>query len=181
MEPIYIPNYTTMPGLDRLLREVDWLHVVEARSEAFMSAVTRSYTYGKGRGERTYTSGPFAAGVEEVMDRLNVDLTPKHGAMNVCFLNRYDGEHQQLGWHADDHPGTDHTKPIVVLSFGQAREIWWRPNGQVGEIPASQRCLLEDGSMFIMPPGFQQLYQHRIPKGGKNMGCRVSLTFRSFL
>lgn len=182
MEPTYIPSYTSTPGITRLMQEVTWLQRVEARSEAFMSDVVRSYTYGAGRGERTYTSGPFEAGVDEVMGRLNLDLAQLgYGSMNVCFLNRYDGRNQQLGWHADDHPGTDHTRPIVVLSFGQAREIWWRTNGQTGEVPASQRRLLEDGSMFIMPPGFQSTHQHRIPKGDREMACRVSLTFRAFL
>lgn len=182
MDPVYIPGYTSTPGIARLLAEVSWLHAVEARSEAIMSDITREYTYGKGRGERSYTASPFVAGVGEEMERLNKYLEQiGYGPVNVCFLNRYDGKQHQLGWHADDHRGTDHTRPIVVLSFGQAREIWWRPNGQTGEVPASQRCMLEDGSMFLMPPGFQALHQHRIPKGDRDMNPRVSLTFRAFL
>lgn len=184
MHPIYVPDYTEFPGLDRLLTLVPWLRVTETRSECFMADATPplSYTYGKGSGERTYTSIHFAAGVREAMAVLNEELSRRGwGPVNVCFLNRYDSEREHLGWHADDHEGTDHTRPIAVVSFGEPREIWWRPNGEKGEVPAERRQLLADGSLFVMPPGFQALYQHRIPKGGRAMGARVSLTFRAFL
>lgn len=182
MEPTYVPNYTRTPGISRLLQEVSWLDAVAARSEAIMSDSDRSYTYGKGRGERTYVASPFVAGVGEEMANLNVYLEQiGYGPVNVCFLNRYIDQKQQLGWHADDHKGTDHTRPIVVLSFGQPREIWWRKNAQVGEVPVIHKRLLEDGSLFLMSPGFQAECQHRIPKGDRIMGPRVSLTFRAFL
>lgn len=183
MTPLYVPGYTEFPGLHRLLTLVPWLRVTETRSECFMADASPplSYTYGKGIGERTYTSTPFAAGVREAMEVLNVELAGRGwGPVNVCFLNRYDNEREHLGWHADDHAGTDHSRPIAVVSFGEPREIWWRPTGRPGEVPPDCRQLLGDGSLFVMPPGFQDAYQHRIPKGGRPMGPRVSLTFRAF-
>lgn len=171
--------------IDRLLAEVPWLRVTETRSEYFMSDASVSYTYGKGAGERTYTSQPYCAGVRELRDRLNAEIAKgQFGPLNVCFLNRYDHEREHLGWHADDHPGTDHTRPIVVVSFGEARKIQWRMTSAALGLPfpgAVDEQLLEDGSMFVMPPGFQQQYQHRVPKGGRKMKPRVSLTFRAFL
>ena len=170
--------------LQRLLDEVPWLRVADTRSEFFMADAEVSYTYGRGRGERTYTSQPYCAGVRELRDRLNEELA--RGCfypLNVCFLNRYDHEREHLGWHADDHPGTDHTRPIAVVSFGQARKIQWRLTSQANGLPFPGEVheeLLEDGSLFVMPPGFQQQYQHRIPKGGRKFGPRVSLTFRAF-
>ncbi len=176
----------------RLLRdEIDWQHRVEARSEAFMSDPIRDYTYGKGGGERTYTSVPFHPqvklwmqsihGVTEQM-YLHHELPADYvcSAFNACFLNRYDGERQALGWHADDSPGQDHEHPIAVFTTGQPREIWWRPKGHTGPIPAEWRQLLTPGSLFIMPGGFQQTHEHRIPKGDRKMGTRISLTYRSF-
>lgn len=177
MTPTYIPDWTTTPGLARLLTEIEWLRVAETRGEYFMSTKAVAYTYGSGRGVRTYTSHPFAAGVDEVRDRLNT-MWP---GMNVCFLNRYDNQRQHLGWHADDHEGTDHTKPIAVVSFGAEREIWWRTKGTTGVVPPENRRLLGNGSLFIMPPGFQATHEHRIPKADREVGARISLTFRSFL
>lgn len=185
LKPTYLPNSELLSGsgvtFDRLLNEVPWLQVAETRQEYFMSETPLSYTYGKGRGVRTYESAPFLAGVDTTMGAVNKILEGlSWGPVNVCFLNRYDSEQMHLGWHADDHEGTDHKRPIVVISFGEAREIWWRKNEEKGEIPAEQRQLLGDGSMFIMLPGFQFTHQHRIPKGGRQMGTRISLTYRAF-
>lgn len=213
MTPLYIPAFFKDPRgniLGRLDASTTWLHEADTRSECFMSSgAERSYTYGKGRGERTYTSVQPTLTVVALKFLLNQELK-RHGfgPMNVCFLNRYEGERQHLGWHADDHPGTDHSRPIVSVSFGEPREIWWRAlpcshcsgtrrlasmHGDDekfdsyecptchGEKPEVHRQLLEHGSLFIMPPGMQQTHQHRIPKGDRKMGTRISLTFRAFL
>lgn len=205
MNPIYTPNWITTPGVLRLIAEVPWLRVAETRSECMMAHGPVEYTYGKGRGVRTYSSTPFAAGVRECMADLNeVFAKTGWGPVNVCFLNRYDHEREHLGWHADDHRGTDHSRPIAVVSFGQVREIWYRwscPHclgaGRLASMhgdgesvacptcggvkPEVRRQALGDGSLFVMPPGFQATHQHRIPKGDRKMTTRVSLTFRAFL
>jgi len=50
-----------------------------------------------------------------------------------------------------------------------------------GNIPDDQKILLEEGSLFVMPVGFQDDYFHRIPKHDRPCDWRISLTFRSFL
>jgi alkylated DNA repair dioxygenase AlkB len=181
MQPQYISKWISPTcaerDFQRLFAEVPWLHVADTRAECFMSPEPVSYTYGKGRGVRTYTSIPMAAGVDVILEKLNQGIGP----LNVCFLNRYENQQQHLGWHADDHTGTDHTKPIAVISLGAEREIWWRPTGSSGVVPPENRQLLESGSLFLMPPGFQAGHQHRIPKGDRVLGPRISLTFRAFL
>ena len=182
-DPIYISGFIMDVGIDQLLRDIAWVRVTETRQEAFMSDPIMSYTYGSGAGTRTYTSTLYEEPVKEIQDRVNTFLETEFGwgGMNGCFLNRYDDDRQHLGWHADNFVGMDHSKPIAVVSFGQAREIWWRPFGFKGEIPESQRQLLENGSLFIMRPGMQHTHEHRIPKGGRAMTPRVSLTYRRFL
>lgn len=49
-----------------------------------------------------------------------------------------------------------------------------------GKQPMDQLVKLEDGSLFIMPPGYQEKYLHRIPKHDRPCSWRISLTFRSF-
>lgn len=141
------------------------------------------YTYGSGRGIREYTSILMSDFVDEMMCRVNLFLAgvyPSWGSMTGCFLNRYGDDHDHLGWHADDFAGMDHSRAVVSVSFGEPREIWWRPFGASGEVPPECKQLLGDGSMFVMPPGMQHTHQHRIPKGSRKMGPRVSLTFRAF-
>ena len=139
-----------------------------------MSPTPRSYTYGSGRGIRTYSSVPMVAWVKDIMDALESNS-------NVCFLNRYEDRSNSLCWHADDSEDTSGEDSIYVVSFGEPREIWWRKIGTKGVVPEENRRLLEPGSLFEMPAGFQSEYEHRIPKGSREMGWRVSLTFRTML
>lgn len=185
MEPIYTPAFSPdHTEAKRLLAYTPWERRTDARSECFMApGEPVPYTYGRDRGVRTYHSIPMTERVAEIMRHLNIRLErtqPGWGPMTGCFLNRYDHEREHLGWHADDFVGMDHSKCVAVVSFGAHREIWWRENGATGEVPPENRQLLEDGSLFIMPPGMQHTHQHRIPKGGRQMGPRVSLTFRAF-
>lgn len=184
MKPLYIPSYAPeIVTIEYMLNEIPWGTFTDARQECFMAPEPLEYTYGSGRGVRTYKSGPLNRVVKMLMEQLN--FTPsvpnRRYQYNVCFLNRYDDAGQHLGWHADDSPGMSHEHPIAVISFGQAREIWWRKNGHKGEVPSEQRQLLENGSLFEMPAGFQKEYQHRIPKGDREMKPRVSLTFRHYV
>lgn len=141
-----------------------------------MSDIDREYTYGKGQGLRTYKSRPFNTEVSELMNALDNCGYPA----NVCFLNKYDNQHHQLGWHADDSPNIDQTKPISVISLGAEREIWWKTHDLKGNIPNDQKQLLKHGSLFVMPPGFQEIYYHRIPKHSTPCEIRISLTFRYY-
>jgi alkylated DNA repair dioxygenase AlkB len=177
--PTYEGNFVANPDevLAHLL-QLNWLQVTEARLEYFMSDEPRHYTYGSGLFARTYYSKPYTAEVVRVQDGLILGMG---ACFNVCFLNRYDHQKHQLGWHADDSPSMDHDHPIAVVSLGAEREIWWRPAAASGIVPANQRQKLGHGSLFIMPAGFQNHYQHRIPKADREVGVRVSLTFRRYL
>ncbi len=176
-KPTYIPKFS-LDFITKLLAEIPWERRTEVRSECFMSDPIREYTYGKGRGARTYKSIPYHGLVEYYVNHTNSFYKC---SFNACFLNRYDNEREHLGWHSDDSPGQDFDHPIAVITFGAEREIWWRPKGQKGEVPADQRQLLESGSIWFMPAGFQQTHEHRIPKHDRPCGERVSLTLRKFL
>ena len=185
--PLYYRNGFRDVTLEAILTSTPWIQVTEARLECFMSATTETYTYGEGRGVRTYSPVPYSPLVADIQHQLNRDdIGGLDGAAcdvlayNVCFLNRYDNAAMQLGWHSDDSPGMNHEHPIAVVSFGQPREIWWREKEQQGVIPQSQRQLLEHGSIFIMPAGMQLTHQHRIPKGDRPMAPRGSLTYRMY-
>lgn len=179
MKPTYQNNFVSQPDnvLDHLLG-LDWLDVTEARLEYFMSDEPRSYIYGKSPHEREYHSSIYTEPVQLIQDKLNQLLDAN---FNVCFLNRYNTQKHQLGWHADDSPTMDRDHPIAVVSFGAEREIWWKLQADKGIVPPEQRQRLGSGSLFIMPSGFQDLYFHRIPKADREVGVRVSLTFRRYV
>lgn len=219
---------SSLPFLKKGLLDLNWLTVRSARHEYFMSMRPRTYSYGNKMGAMEYRSCPFSITVSSLMHQINNTLDV---SMNVCFLNKYDDEHQHLGWHADDFPGMIKEQPIVVVSLGAEREIWlkdkrgfvcrecagtgsrtgfmtedgqftpenlcpagsgtskhvcpcckegWTKAPPGDKQPHDQRLKLEDGSIFIMPPGYQDTHLHRIPKHDKKCGWRISLTFRSF-
>lgn len=177
---MYLPNFITNPDqlLNSILENTPWEDRISARRECFQSSVPGiQYSYGRPPGHREYVSIPYTTQVATVTQNVN-DLLSRHklGQVNACFLNCYTDERKAIGWHSDDFDNMDHSVPIVVVSLGEPRELWIKEiNGD--EI---QRQLLGSGSLFLMAPGMQKTHQHRIPKGGKKMGVRVSLTFRKF-
>ena len=182
MNKLHIPLWTDIiPGLS--LKEVDeghsWVNRDGApRDECFMSdRLAEPYVYGSGRGEREYWPISYSKTVDAIRAAV-AQITGVH--YEVCFSNRYDGKLKHLGWHADDAPTIDHSVGIAVVSYGAEREIWFRENGAKGA-ESIEKMSLPSGSMLLMPPGFQQTHQHRIPKHSAECGLRISLTFRKLL
>jgi alkylated DNA repair dioxygenase AlkB len=179
MEPIYIPNYVSKDTADReferLWNTLDWEKRDGApRLEYWQNNYGLAYTYGRGTGERTYDCRPWDDFLLDEMHRMNGDFGFK---LDCCFVNGYKDEKDSLGFHADDSPEMSPEQPVISFSLGAERVIAWR-NNETREISSR---LLQHGSLFIMPPGFQQSYQHKIPKGDRPMGPRVSATYRGLI
>lgn len=173
----YEPNFIANPDvcLERLWSELAWVqHPQVPRREYYIPNVTLPYTYGSGRGVRTYAPQPTHELVEEIRSSIErvVNTT-----FDVCFLNGYADQSDQLGWHSDNSPEMDDDRPIAIVSFGVEREIWFCP---IGNKLAITKLKLGDGSLCIMSKGMQDTHMHRIPKAGFKCGRRVSLTFRGF-
>lgn len=177
MEPLYYPNiYALDTNVDELVETVPWLSVKTLRKECFMSPVTRTYQY-DGVNGHVYESIPFTLEVQQILAHLNHTY---NYALNVCFLNYYADHTNALGWHKDDSHPIDHDQPIAVVSFGAERQIWVKHESFKGEIPSNDRYTLGNGSLFIMPAGYQKEYMHKIPKHDRPCGARISLTFRRY-
>lgn len=188
---IYQPNFLKV-GVEtamQLYNDMPWEDRTEARRECFFSLRDEPYTYGTGNGERTYTPVPedHPTPVRSFIDWVRARITLKlqdqlpmshRPAFEACFVNGYADKKQHLGWHADDSDSINHDHPIVVLSLGSWRELWWREKAPGNDsLIFTQR--LDNSSMFVMPAGMQQTHEHRIPKADAERGPRISLTFRS--
>lgn len=173
----YYPNFVVDPdtALAKLRDELAWERRGDApRCEYYCNDFPLPYVYGRGRGQRTYQVQPYHPVILEIRKNLEA-LTGT--AFEVCFLNRYLNQSDQLGWHADDSPEMDDARPIGVVSLGVEREIWFR------EIDGKeiQQVKLGHGSLCLMAPGMQDTHQHRIPKASFQCGERISLTFRGYV
>lgn len=173
----YIPKFISNPNdvAETLWNELDWQRRDKTpRSEYYWNVYGVPYAYGSNGFSRSYESQSLHPLIEEINTKLEALLGYK---FDVCFLNGYKDQSDHLGWHADDSPEMDDSKPIAIVSLGAEREIWFRDNANT----ASDRVLLENGSLCLMLPGMQDTHQHRIPKAGRVVGKRISLTFRGYV
>lgn len=181
----YIPNFVVNPdeAFLALQNDLQWEQRDAPRMEYYVNDFPKPYVYGRGRGQRTYFPQPM----HPVISTIRKALEAHTGVVfEVCFLNRYLNQSDQLGWHADDSPEMDDSRPIGIVSLGVEREIWFRPNSPL--TPDSilstmdrQQVKLGHGSLCLMAPGMQDTWQHRIPKASFSCGERISLTFRGYV
>lgn len=174
---IYISSLVNEDLIDTLVKDVSWIDETKMRRECFMADSDIEYSYLDYSGAPTYKSTPMIPIVRSIMDIVNKELGT---SLDICFLNLYMNSRNGLGWHADDSHSIDHSDGIAVVSFGAEREIWWKEKGEKGNVPDENKRKLENGSLFYMPPGFQDTHLHRIPKHDRDCGPRVSMTFRKY-
>ena len=112
----------------KLYEELNWYHAEATvpRKEYYVHNEGYDYTYGMGRWARTYESMPTHEVIESIREKLNDWLDVE---FDVVFLNLYEDKKHHLGWHADDSPEMSDDHPIVTVSLGAEREIWFRENG----------------------------------------------------
>lgn len=179
MNIVYVENYVggvVDAEFKRLWETLDWqMRENTPRRECWMNDFDLPYTYGSGEYARTYGSAPWDDFVRNLMVRINSEYAC---ALNCCFINGYAHQRQHLGWHADDSVEMSMDEPVAVVSLGAEREIWFRPKDDRESI---SKQLLGNGSLLIMPPGMQRTHDHRIPKSSREVGPRVSLTYRGLL
>lgn len=207
----YTPEWIRPEAADeafiRLWDELAWVrHPGVPRREYYVNVLDKQYSYGLAAYARTYEAQPM----HETLLKIWMKAEAQFGhAFETCFLNGYDDGKDHLGWHADDSPEMDDARPILIVTFGAEREIWFRKNSSEveqlvvadpayrlrgGVMDADElqelrsrynevaKLRLGHGSLCEMKPGMQDTHQHRIPKSSENVcGPRISLTFRGYV
>jgi alkylated DNA repair dioxygenase AlkB len=97
--------------------------------------------------------------------------------LNGLLLNWYDGSQgHYIGKHRDKTTGMLKGKPIVTLSFGEARVFrlrQWKGKETLDFVA-------RNGSVFVVPYGMNKRWTHEVPKSTRYQGRRVSVTARAF-
>lgn len=168
----YVAGFAADFAYDTVNEAITWKRVRSAREESYYAETNVPYTYGNNVGALTYW--PHTEWSEPLLALKTRVEAYCRARFELLFCNRYPDAHQHLGWHADNSPSVDDARPIPVISFGAARELWFRK----GRDGATEKLLLEPGSLLIMHAGMQETHEHRIPKCDRICGPRVSLTFR---
>lgn len=169
----YIKDFASDIPFETIHAGILWEDHGAPRSESYYADRPVPYTYGAQPYARTYHPNTQWS---DVLATLRSRVEAFFGqSFELLFCNYYDHGNQHLGWHADDSPSVDDARPIPVISFGSAREIWFRENGKGSDV---HKMVLAPGSLLLMHAGMQDTHQHRIPKAGRIVTPRVSLTFR---
>lgn len=193
---VYTPGFLTKEIADTMFvslwNELAWKRVEGVpRREYWTNTFQRPYAYKNWQGMRSYEAQPAHPMIGFARALLAEEESGR--CFEGCFLNGYEDSRDKLGWHSDDDPAIDHSRPIAILTLydpsvkGHPRSIRFKEvivrgsETQRWEFGKPESLVLEHGSLAVMLPGMQDTHQHEIPKVGFVSPPRISLTFRGLL
>jgi alkylated DNA repair dioxygenase AlkB len=94
---------------------------------------------------------------------------------NCVLLNYYRDGNDSVAWHSDKEAAPGRKTVVGSVTFGQVRNFDIRNKHNHSE---RYTIRLEHGSFLLMKAGFQDAWEHRIPKSTQPMRGRLNLTFR---
>ena len=181
----YIPKTILYKNAYELLLDLPWqpeevivfnkLHILDRQACRYGNNESQHYT-GLGIKRNPIQEWPFIlTELTKIMNRITKELYPDHPDYNFVLCNYYPNGKASIGYHEYDEKDYMPYACIGSLSFGGTRDftIKSKVTKCVEKIP------LGNGDVFIMAPGFQQLYKHSVLKRVNAQG-RINLTFRSF-
>lgn len=174
MEPIYVESFLTPAEAQALSAAVECLPWTRGkfrgqpvpREEVWMGPYAYKFS------GRALAPAQWTPEIAAVRERIQGQYG---GAYNSVLLNRYLNEKDSVSWHSDDEPEMDSTHPIASISLGEPRVFRVRLRRTRDD---ARSYLLSSGSLLVMPAGFQQEYQHCVPKSKSPCSTRINLTFR---
>jgi alkylated DNA repair dioxygenase AlkB len=103
-------------------------------------------------------------------------IEPYSGAkFDSVLLNYYRDGNDSVSWHTDNDGVPGKNWIVASVSFGQERTFDFR---LTQDHSVKYSVELENCSYLLMKAGFQENWQHRVPKSKQIMRPRINLTFR---
>lgn len=117
--------------------------------------------------------------IETILRKIRYQLEIYTGVRyNFVLINKYENGNQYIGYHSDDEKDLGEEPMIAGISFGATRPIYFRDKDtQKTDIEIN----LEPGSVVLMKHPTNLYWKHTIPRTSKQIGARISLTFRKML
>lgn len=163
-------------SLDTCISELRWEHdrafiygkeIVTKRKMAWYADEPVSYTY-SGYTKVALIWSDFLREIKQWVERHSGDV------FNSCLCNFYSAGEEGMSWHSDAEKDLVENGSIAALSLGGERKFSFK-HKKTGKTVS---LTLEHGSLLIMKGTTQQYWLHSLPKTKKDVGPRVSLTFR---
>jgi alkylated DNA repair dioxygenase AlkB len=150
--------------------------IQQPRLISFQGNTGVAYTYSKKKHEAVY----WTKCVKQVLEKTIIYLQQKNlkFEFNSCLCNFYRNGNDSMGWHADNEPELGQKPVLISVSFGAERYLNLRNKG---ENKISNKILLTNGSVLVMFPSFQNVYEHSISKKKNLNEPRINLTYRRII
>ena len=121
--------------------------------------------------------GLFPA-VKSVMDKSNSTFGYKmNSVLATCYVNGA----VNCRLHDDGESTLDPSEPICVLSLGVKRKVEFVSNEKEYKYKADLALEPDDLSLYVMKPGCQEHFKHRVRRDNRIHESRISLSFRCFV
>jgi alkylated DNA repair dioxygenase AlkB/lysophospholipase L1-like esterase len=148
-------------------------------TNAFISLSKESYSWMAGNSQVVNTPLDLVdfPVLKSVLEKVNLTAG---GEVNSVLVSKLSNGNAAVRLHDDDEVSMDPRQPICVVSLGAKRNVEFVAKG--GDYRATCLSLTpDDRSMYVMKPGCQTHFLHRVRKDKRVKEVRYSLSFRSFI
>ena len=152
----------------------------DAVQNRFLSHSSEDYVWSSKRGP--VTQNPLNLDKFPVTKRIMALVNQKFDCnMNSVLVSCYASGSVNARLHSDDERTLDSRQPICVLSLGTTRKVEFVAEDKKNKRQSDLSIAPPDSSIYIMKPGCQKYFKHRVRMDNKNQEHRISLSFRCFV
>jgi alkylated DNA repair dioxygenase AlkB len=174
----YGTDTTLYAGLVADLESLDLKSSKSSVATTWLTNTGQPYAWDTGSGRQTIKAPRKIEDSRFIHDAM-VEINSKLGVrMNSCLVSHYMNGQVAAGLHDDNEESLDQTQPICILSFGAERTVEFLHHCVDGRSRANYSITPADGSLYLMFPGCQHYFKHRVPKNKQCSGSRYSISFR---
>ena len=153
-------------------------HLHATPQTRWLTSIDQQYTWSSKSGHKT-VKHPQNIENFSIIHKIMKELNSKYNvSLNSCLVSYFKNGHSKMKYHDDSEETLDQDTPMFVFSLGAERTVDFIHHGQDGRSKPLLSLTPADGSLYIMKPGCQQFFQHRV-RGDNKVSCeRFSLSFR---
>lgn len=177
---MYLPEVmVTSSGYKILKKKLNWEQEIIKHRPVYRWTALYSHTDYRFIGTKHTVNKVWPGYLKKIIRLVNEllsEIMDDHVEFNTVFAVYYPDGDSQIAYHSDDESQSIPGSHIASLTLGQGRDFLIKPYNRKD---STKKVHLADGDIFVMKRGFQQLYEHSIPKRKNVTRGRICLTFRS--
>jgi len=148
----------------------------------WLTSTGRKYTWSSSGGKGVTEKDPIDINDYPGINQLMSDINAKFGtSLNSCLASYYKSGSSSTRYHSDDETSLDRSQGLYVVSFGAERTIDFHPQESDKRCKPEYSFKTSDCSLYVMKPGCQDFFVHRVRNDSSSKDARFSLSFRCML